>query len=326
MSEFQQTINDRPVLLIDGLNLFIRNFIASPAVSNGNHVGGISGFLQTLASLVKKHNPKDCIIVWEGGGSLRRRQIFPEYKGKKRPKKLNRREESGIIDTVENHDWQLKVVIDVIKSLPIRQIYISDCEADDIIGYLSKVIFKNENVIIASSDHDYLQLVSDNVLVWSPTLKSYVDEDWVLNRYGIHPRNLCVARAFCGDKSDAIPGVKGVGMKTLLKYVPTLATSEIVSIDDILEVLQNHPQRQKRKSIDSAVENIDIVKRNWKLMYLDVNNLSGTQIGKLNSSFDLSTPSPHKMNFLRTLTKAGINMIDLERLFSTITITLRKNV
>lgn len=318
-------MSDRPVLIIDGLNLFIRGFIASPAVSNGQHVGGITSFLRTLSSLVNKHNPKKCIVVWEGGGSLRRRQIFPEYKGKRRPKKLNRREESGIIDTVENHDWQLKTAIAAINSLPIKQIYISDCEADDIIGYLAKVTFRDENIVIASSDHDYLQLISDRILIWSPSLKAYVDEDWVFERYGIHPNNLCVARAFCGDKSDMIPGVKGVGPKVLLKYMPALSTQEIVTIDDVYNKLLEHPHRTKRKSIDAIIENIDIVKRNWKLMYLDVNNLSGSQIGKLNSSFEIAYPVAHKMNFLRTMIKAGINMIDIDRLFTTINVTLREN-
>ena len=61
------------VLLIDGLNLFTRHFIANPAMSeNGDHVGGVSGFFNATMYLVEKCKPESVIVIWEGGGSDKR--------------------------------------------------------------------------------------------------------------------------------------------------------------------------------------------------------------------------------------------------------------
>ena len=58
--------------------------------SNGYQVGGCVGFLKTLQKLVRELSPTAICVAWEGGGSQRRRKLFPEYKLNKRPEKLNR--------------------------------------------------------------------------------------------------------------------------------------------------------------------------------------------------------------------------------------------
>ena len=131
-------LDERPVMLVDAYNLFIRNFVANPLMAEGQHVGGVTGFLQSLNSLLAAHRPKECVIVWEGGGSTRRQSIFPDYKSKRRPVKLNRFHEGEIPDTFENRNWQVRLLIHTMKNLPVRQIYVSDCEADDVIGYIAK--------------------------------------------------------------------------------------------------------------------------------------------------------------------------------------------
>ena len=89
-----------PVLLIDVYNLYLRNFCANPLMAEGQHVGGVVGCLQSLNSLISAHSPSECVIVWEGGGSARRRAIYPEYKSRRRPVKLNRFHEGDLPDTV----------------------------------------------------------------------------------------------------------------------------------------------------------------------------------------------------------------------------------
>ena len=81
------------VLLIDGMNLFIRVFSAIPTTNDdGIHIGGIVGFLRSLAYSINMIRPTRTIIVFDGkGGSNRRRKIFPEYKmGRKMSYRLNR--------------------------------------------------------------------------------------------------------------------------------------------------------------------------------------------------------------------------------------------
>ena len=73
---------DDKVLIIDGLNTFIRVFSVVPITNDdGAHVGGIIGFLKSIGFAIKMHNPTRCIIVFDGeGGSDRRRKLFPDYK------------------------------------------------------------------------------------------------------------------------------------------------------------------------------------------------------------------------------------------------------
>ena len=74
------------VLIIDAYNLFTRHYIAHPGMSkNGDQVGGIVGFFNNLINLVEKTNPEEVYVIWEGGGSLRKGAIYPDYKKKKKP-------------------------------------------------------------------------------------------------------------------------------------------------------------------------------------------------------------------------------------------------
>jgi len=315
--------SERSVMIVDAMNLFVRCFIASPLISQGQHVGGIAGFVQSLNKMIFENNPSECIVVWEGGGSLRRRQIFPEYKGKRKPQRLNRFQETGVIDTIDNRNWQIKSIIEILNYLPIRQIYISDCEADDIIGYLTKYHYRDQKVLIVSSDHDYLQLVNENVKIWSPTLKDYVDRGWVLNRYQITPQNFCLARCFSGDKSDMIQGVEGVGIKTLIKSFPQFSSEDEVEIDQILDFAKESAKTSKKKIYANIVSSESLIRRNFQLMYLDVSNLSGNQLGKLISSMEMPIPNGHKMNLFKSMIRCGIQTIDIDRIFMNINNTLK---
>lgn len=317
-------MDPRPVMIVDGMNLFIRNFIANPLMAEGQHVGGAVGFLQSLGSLITQHRPTECVVVWEGGGSLRRRQIFPGYKGRRKPAKLNRFHEGDIPDTVENRNWQVSLLVACLKCVPVRQTYISDCEADDIIGYMAKYTFNDEPVLIVSSDHDYLQLVDDRVKVWSPTLKGLVDSEWVKERYGVLPLNLCVARCFAGDSSDALPGLDGVGIRTLVKRFPQLTEDRVVEIQEIIESAKFHPQASKLKVLKSIIDGAEVARLNWRLMHLDVSNLSGNQVGKLNSSMEFPKPHGNKMELIRTLVGRGIKTFDIDRFYLQATANLQK--
>ena len=170
-------VKDR-ILVIDGLNLFTRHFVANPALSaNGDHIGGIVGFFNGVCRLVEQCQPEAAIIVWEGGGSVKKRGLYPDYKKSSKPQNLNRYYDNDIPNTYQNRNFQISTLINLLSLAPFCQVYISDAEADDGIGYLSKYILKDKNVIIVSSDHDFYQLVSDRVVIWSPTLKSFVNSE-----------------------------------------------------------------------------------------------------------------------------------------------------
>ena len=218
----------RPVLLIDGLNVFTRHFVVNPTMSEqGNHVGGFVGFLKSLRLLCEKTDPSQVIVAWEGGGSARRRAIYPEYKHGRRPQKLNRFY-SDIPDTYHNRDNQVSLIIEALRHVPVMQLYVSDCEADDVIGYLTKNVLRDQKCVIVSSDKDLYQLLSDNVIQWSPGQKLFITSKHVKEKFGVHHSNFCTARCFTGDSSDGIPGVPRAGFKSLAKRIEILQNKEIV--------------------------------------------------------------------------------------------------
>jgi len=310
---------EKPILLVDALNMFMRHFTVNPSVnSNGNHIGGVVGFLKGIQLLIDNISPKQVVVVWEGGGSLRRRDIYPQYKNGKRPVRLNRFYEDDIPNTVENRNYQVNLIVNLLRKAGINQLYISDCEADDVISYVALHLLKEEKVVIISSDKDYYQLIDgDRILQWSPGQKDYVTPEKILKKFFIPVHNFCVARCFCGDGSDGLSGVKGAGFRTLTKRFPEFLDEKFVSVEEIVNLSSARSKESSVKLFQNIVEQAEIAKRNWKLMYLDISNLSATHIEKINESFGNSSKNPNKLNFMRVLIQEGIQNFDANKFFMT---------
>lgn len=293
-------------LIVDGLNVFMRHFAANPTTNgNGENVGGVVGFLRGLKNLIDVSCPKRVIVAWEGGGSPRRRAIDPAYKQSRRPVKLNRWYDD-IPSTVGNRNEQLNLLIKFLRLGPVQQIYVPDCEADDVIGYLSRYELNNKQIVIATSDKDYYQLINDDTKVWSPGQKKFITKDDVLEKFGVSTTNFCAARCFCGDSSDGINGAKGVGFKSLAKRIPGLSSEEEMSVTDIVNVARNFGKSSKLKFYKNVIEHHERAKLNWKLMYLGTNNLSADQISRVKFQLQQDLQPAKKLDFMRLLQKNQI--------------------
>ena len=270
------------VMLIDGMNLFIRVFSAIPTTNDdGIHIGGIVGFLRSLAFNINMIRPTRTIIVFDGkGGSNRRRKIFPEYKaGRKMSLRLNRFTDVSLTREQEHKMMiqQLNRVIEYLECLPLTITNIPNIEADDVIGYASKHCFKDKCTIM-STDKDFLQLVDDRIRVWSPTKKKMYDEERILDEYGINASNFLLYRVLDGDKSDDIPGVRGIGVKTLIKEFPLLVEDREFNTKDLLDMAKSRNTRISKIIQDNEL----IIKRNYLLMQLgnpDIKNQTKLKIG-----------------------------------------------
>lgn len=316
---------ERPILIVDSLNLFIRNFVANPTVSaKGEAAGGIVGFLGYLASVADRTLPKKVILVWEGGGSARKREIFNEYKAHRKPERLNRYHLGDIPDTVDNRNAQIRSIISLVKHLPVVQIYVENCEADDVIGYICRYKFPEDNKVILSSDKDFYQLLNDKVKIYNPHSKRFVNEADVLSRFNISPQNFCIAKAICGDVSDNVPGVEGVGFKTVAKRFPELASPVSVLLEEILTRASERLADSDLKALRQIVEQADIVRRNWQLMHLDTSNLSASQIKKIDNSFELYEEKRDKIGLMRGLIAEGLPGIDADPIFRSLSCVERK--
>lgn len=316
----------RPVLLVDGLNFFMRHFVANPSMSqHGNHVGGFVGFLKGLGRLCDRIGPSKIIVVWEGGGSPRRRSIFKDYKEKRRPQKLNRYYQDDIPDTTQNRDNQITKIIEALNCVPTIQMYVNDCEADDIIGYLVKYALKDEKCVIVSSDKDLYQLLSPRVVQWSPGQKKYITIKTLVEKFGISASNFCTARAFIGDSSDKIDGVPRAGFASLSKRFPALSSNEFISVEDLIRQAEENFVNKKLKLYENMIEYRSTALRNWKLMYLDIKNLSASQIDKVEYSLQNNKSNNSKLQLVKMLLREGVPNFDADSFYTSVKASTVKN-
>ena len=229
----------------------------------------MTGFLKSVGYALKLYKPDRCVVVFDGvGGSMKRRKIYPDYKEHKRTKvRLNRiyEENSSFGDEEVSMKKQLQRLVIYLQKLPVNVFAFDNVEADDSIAYLALDSFKDWNVIIMSSDKDFLQIVNDHIQVWSPTKKRLYGPQEVLNEYGVSSQNFVYYRALDGDVSDHVPGVRGCGLKTIVKAFPMLA-GDRVEMSAIRNLAVENSG--KLKVYDSIVENWSDVERNYALMQL----------------------------------------------------------
>ena len=317
-------VGDFPILLIDGLNLFIRNFSICPDVSSktGENIGGYVGFLRSVEKLANMFSPSEIYVIWEGGGSSKRKSLLKEYKKGKSPTKLNRFYEDDIPQTDENKNFQLISLIKVLKTLPIKQVYVEDCEADDIIANLiHRNEFKDKKIIICSSDKDYYQLLlSENITQYSFAKKILIDKNLVKQEFEIPTINFCLSRTFVGDPSDNIEGMGGSGFKKITKNFPFLCEEKEYDLDYIFKYSEEQiDNKSKQKDFFKKVlENKELIIRNWKIMFLSDINISGTQNKKLDSILLSTLPKVDKLAMMRCLNEVGANNFDCDKLIFSI--------
>ena len=249
-------VNNR-VLIVDGLNLYLRAFAVNGALNdNGVPVGGLTGFLRSLAYAIREVNPTRVIVVYDGaGGSQRRRKILPDYKANRKPGKRITRWDA-FKDAREEKDAmkiQFSRLIEYLDLLPINVISIDRIEADDTIAYIAHTLM-DEDVTIMSSDQDFLQLVNERITVWSPIKKKFYTPRMVMDDYGVPAHNFLMYKVLMGDKSDNIEGVKGLGPKKLPKIVPDLLTQTTLDLDFILEHAGKGEEPMHKKIVESATQ------------------------------------------------------------------------
>lgn len=306
----------RPIMLVDAMNLFVRNFMANPQLDKGgNPIGGTVGFLKSLASLVRKLSPKKVYVIWETGGSPRRLQLYPDYKKRSKPMRTNRGIYEGAIeDTEDNEIAQKQILANLLQYLPVTQIHVENCEADDIIAYLVKSVFQDEEKLIVSSDKDFYQLLDEKTKIYTPGKKRFVKVDDVINEYKIAPKNFAVAKALNGDQSDNIPGVERVGFKTLTKRFEMVEKD--VVFDDILTEAKTRIAEDKKPLVmyKNIVESEDLVRRNLELMTLDNKLLSIHQVQDVNRIVKEFKPQYNKIKFWKDYLKFELDGLDVDNL------------
>lgn len=232
----------KKIVLVDGNNLMFRSYFAtaySGALmknSKGLVTNALYGFVNMLNKIIDTEKPEYLAVAFDIGKSFRHRK-YEDYK-------------AGRNATPEDLKKQMPIARDMLDKMGIKHIEVEDYEADDIIGTLAKRanLDPEWDATLITSDHDYLQLITDIVdvkLLKTKGFTKYTPENFK-EEYGIDPIKVIDLKALMGDASDNIPGVPGVGEKTALKLLV-----EYGDLDNIYANIDSVKGKLKDKLVDN---------------------------------------------------------------------------
>jgi DNA polymerase-1 len=188
------------ILLIDGNNTAWRAYHKYKGLKHKKtHVSMIFGMPSIVNGLIKKFKPEHVIIVWDGGKSEHRMSAHPDYK-KRKPN-----------PDFEDFSKQKDFTMDLFYLMGIPQVKNPKMEADDYIYMLSRKFKKTHRVIIASGDKDFKTIVSKRVNLWDVGKNNLIGSKNIQKIEGYTVRQMLDFLILNGDKSDNIPGYRGMG-------------------------------------------------------------------------------------------------------------------
>ncbi|WP_241737593.1 DNA polymerase I [Neptunicella marina] len=217
-------VADNPFILVDGSSYLFRAFHAinpnSMQNPQGQPTNAIYGVVNMLKSLIKQYNPTHIAVVFDAKGKTFRDDIYPEYKAQRPPMPDDLR-------------CQIEPLHNIIKAMGLPLIVESGVEADDVIGTLARQASEaGIHTLISTGDKDMAQLVNEHVTLINTMTNTIMDNEGVVEKFGVGPELIIDFLALKGDKVDNIPGVPGVGDKSALGMLQGIG-----GIDDIYQNL-----------------------------------------------------------------------------------------
>ena len=303
------------VLVIDGMNNFTRSYVVDPTLdSNGNPIGGLSGFLKILQKNIRETRPDKVVVCWEGpSGSLKRRSLNKNYKAGRKATRLNRQYDLTPKEEKENKIQQHVRLLDYLEVLPITQLVLDNVEADDLIAWAVRAkYFDGWQKVILSNDKDFYQLCDDDTIIIRPVTKEVMNKARIIKDFNIHPDNFGLARAIVGDSSDNIAGVAGVGLPTVAKRLPFLKEQKSFKVSDVVEYCKENLGGVKAYS--SIANSEQMIADNYELMQLYIPSISTQGIGKLHWAMENTGKSMNKTKFRAMLMKDGLGGLNLNEM------------
>jgi DNA polymerase-1 len=227
----------KKIILVDTSNIIFRSHFGLPPLvtSKGLNSGALLGLARTLLKLLDE-KPSLIACALEGGNSFRKK-LYAPYKA-------HRTELDPALGE------QKPFVEPLIKALGIPVVKATTFEADDVIGTLARVASSlNYKVEIISSDKDFCQLIDENIRIRDIQKNTYMGVEEVIQKYGVTPEQFRDYLAIVGDKSDNIPGIRGLGPKNASRIL-----TEFKSVDalvDDLESIEGKLKFQILKDLDN---------------------------------------------------------------------------
>ena len=198
-----------PIILVDGSSYLYRAYHALPPLTTSKNqpTGAIKGVISMIKRVLIDHPDSPLAVVFDAKGKTFRHDMYSEYKANRPP-------------MPEDLVQQIEPIHRIISLMGIKLIMIPGVEADDVIGTLAEQARQKKlNTVISTGDKDMTQLVCDNVSVVNTMSGELLDENGVMNKFGVGPELITDYLALIGDKSDNVPGVDKVGPKTAVKWL-----------------------------------------------------------------------------------------------------------
>ncbi len=231
------------VLLVDGDNLLTIGFYGVKNMFyRGQHIGGIYHFLNTLRRAFETYQLDKIVVFWDGlEGSQTRKKIYIHYKE-------NRKQRIRTEEELNSYNYQRDRIKQYLEELFVRQGEYEYCETDDNIAYYTQNS-PNERKIVYSSDGDLTQLVSETTQIFNPShQKLYKQNDTIVyDHEEILIENVRLVKMMCGDSSDNIAGIRGMGVKRFLSLFPELRNQQLTveQVKDKCNVLFEQDKHNK---------------------------------------------------------------------------------
>ncbi|HUJ72017.1 MAG TPA: 5'-3' exonuclease H3TH domain-containing protein [Verrucomicrobiae bacterium] len=243
------------LLLYDAYSLIYRAFYAIRTLTgpDGEPVNAIYGLTKMLRKLIADRAPSHHAAVFDLGAPHKRLTLLPSYKAQRPP-------------TPPDLDKQLPAIRTMLQALRVPLVEIDGEEADDIIATLAvQAAHAGSDVLIASNDKDFMQIVGPRVRLLRPDAKetTTVDAPAVRARFGIAPEQIVDFLSLLGDSVDNIPGAPGVGEKTAAQLLQLYGT-----LDNLLAHVS---EVAKPKLRDSLATSADRLRANRQLIALQTN-------------------------------------------------------
>ena len=251
------------LLLIDGSNLLFQMFFGMPSRiinKDGKAIQGTLGFIGALLKIVRLTEPTHIVSLFDGekpnkfGMENDRAELDAEYKANRTDYSAASEEDSPFS--------QLPDIYAALDFMKIRHTEAAELETDDVIASYAMKYGTKMQIVIASFDSDFFQLINDNVTV----LRYRGDKtvtcgcEYIKDKLGISPNQYADYKSLTGDSSDNIKGADKVGPKTAAQLIDQFGT-----LDNILENAERISKPSVRESIRKNAERLKV---NYRLIKL----------------------------------------------------------
>jgi DNA polymerase I len=211
-AEDRPPTQDAPALrlyLIDASAYIFRAYHALPPLtrkSDGLPVGAVQGYCNMLWKLLRDmkgaDGPTHLAAIFDHSEKTFRNALYDQYKAHRPP-------------APEDLVPQFQLVRDATAAFGVHCVELPGYEADDLIAtYACRARDAGGEAVIVSSDKDLMQLIGGGVVMYDPMKDRRLEEDAVMEKFGVTPDKMVDLQAMIGDSVDNVPGAPGIGPKT----------------------------------------------------------------------------------------------------------------